>query len=206
MRRLGLVFIGIVLAFGVVAPATAAPPTKSKGTHASANAFWYFTETPAKNTVVNRVWYVGVFAGSDGIWSDLYESVETCVTRGRRTNCTYSSRYGFSDLSDGVFTMDTQGLTEAHLEGTYLLEEYDENRNVISSTPATIVADFVGVGEINENSGRSTYCDQFVCFRTTFEDAYRQAEAYGTVDGVDLGETYDAWLSAGAFREMIREK
>jgi hypothetical protein len=206
MRRFVLLFIGVVLAFGVVAPGMAAPPTKSKGTSASANAFWYFTETPSRNTVVNRVWYVGVFGGSNGIWSDLYEEVETCVTRGRRTNCTYSSRYGFSDLSDGVFTIDEEGLTVAHIEGTYNLETYDEDGNLVSVDPTTIVADFEGIGEIQTSGGRQTYCDQFVCFRTTFEDAFRQAEAYGTVDGFDLGETYDAWLSAGAFREMIREK
>lgn len=206
MRKLGLVVIGVVLALGVVAPATAAPPTRTKSATSSANAFWYFTETPSRNTTVNRVWYVGVFAGTDGIWSDLYESVETCVTRGHRTNCTYTSRYGFSDLSDGVFTIDADGLTEAHIEGTYLLEEYDEEWNVISSEPATIVADLEGIGELYESSGRSTYCDPYFCFRSTFTDASRSAEAYGSVNGFDLGETYDAYLSSGAFREVIREK
>lgn len=206
MRKLGVLFIGMVVALGVAAPGAAAPPTKTKGSSSSANAFWYFTETPAKNTVRNTVWYVGVFAGSDGIWSDLYEEVETCQTRGRRTTCSYSSRYGFSDLSDGVFTIDGEGLTEAHLEGTYVLEQYDENGNLIGSDPTTIVADFQGLGEIQRSGGRTTYCDEFVCFRTTFEDAFRTAEAYGTVDGWDLGETYDAYLSSGAFREMTREK
>jgi hypothetical protein len=206
MRKLGLLFIGVVLALGVVAPSTAAPPTKNKGTNASANAFWYFTETPARNTVVNTVWYVGVYQSSDGIWSDLYQDVSTCVTHGRRESCTYTSRYGFSDLSDGVFTIDADGLTAAHIEGTYNLETYDDNGNAVGSDPTSIVADLEGIGDINTSGGRSTYCDDFACFRITFEDAYRQAEATGTVDGVDLGETYDAFLSAGAFREMIREK
>ena len=206
MKKIVLLFVVVALAVGVVAPSVAAPPQRYKTATASANAFWYFTETPARNTVVNRVWYVGVFSGTDGIWSDLYESVETCVTRGRRTSCTYTSRYGFSDLSDGVFTIDDEGLTEAHIEGTYLLEEYDDEGNFVSSEPVTIVADLEGIGEIYESSGRSTYCDPYFCFRTTFTDASRQAEAYGSVNGEDLGETYDAYLSSGASREVVRDK
>lgn len=206
MRKLGLLFIGVVLALGVVAPSVAAPPTKTKYASSSANAFWHFTETPSRNTVVNRTWYVGVFSSSDGIWSDLYEDVETCVTHGRRTNCTYTSRYGFSDLSDGVFTIDASGLTVAHLEGTYNLETYDENWNVVSSEPTAIVADWEGLGDIEESSGRSTYCDPYFCFRTTFTNSFRYAEATGTVNGADLGETYDAYLSDGASRDVVREK
>ncbi|MFY9586225.1 MAG: hypothetical protein WAT66_02080 [Actinomycetota bacterium] len=206
MRKLGLLFIGVVLALGVIAPANAAKPTRTQSANSSANAFWYFTDSPARNTVRNTVWYVGVFASNDGIWSDLYQDVETCVTRGHRTTCTYTSRYGFSDLSDGVFTIDADGLTVAHVEGTYNLETYDENGNLVSSDPTAIVADFEGIGEIFQNSGRSTYCDQFICFRTTFTDASRSAAATGTVNGADLGETYDAYLSSGASREVVREK
>ncbi len=206
MRKLGLLFIGVLLALGVAVPGNAAKPTRTKTASSSANAFWYFTETPARNTVVNRVWYVGVFASTDGIFSDLYEDVETCVTHGRRTDCTYSSRYGFSDLSDGVFTIDADRLTVAHLEGTYNLETYDENGNLVDSEPTAIVADWEGVGEIQSSSGRSTYCDPYFCFRTTFTNSFRTAEATGTVNGADLGETYDAYLSDGASRDVVREK
>ena len=206
MRKLGVLFIGVVLALGVAVPSIAGPPTRNKYASSSANAFWNSTETPARNTVVYRTWYVGVYASSDGIWSDLYEDVQTCVTHGRRTNCTYTSRYGFSDLSDGVFTVDPDGLTAAHLEGTYNLELYDENGNLVSSEPTAIVADWTGIGEIQSSSGRSTYCDPYACYRTTFSDSYRSAEATGTVNGADLGETYDAWISDGAFTEVIRQK
>lgn len=206
MRKIGLLFIGVVLALGVVAPVNAAKPTRTTTESASANAFWYSTETPARNTVVNRVWYVGVFVDQYGVFSDLYEDVETCVTRGRRTTCTYSSRYGFSDLSDGVFTIDRDGLTVAHLAATYNLERYDDRGNLVGTDPTAIVADWEGIGDIETSSGRSTYCDPYFCFRSTFTNSFRTAEATGTVNGVDLGETYDAYLSDGASRDVERQK
>jgi hypothetical protein len=206
MRKIGLLFIGLVVALGVVAPSVAAPPTRTTSESASANAFWYFTEHPNSRTTVNRTWYVGVFVDQYGTFSDLYEDVETCVTRGRRTNCTYSSRYGFSDLSDGVFTIDREGLTESHLEATYNLERYDDNGNLVDSEPVAIVADWEGIGDIQTSSGKSTYCDPYFCFRSTFTNSFRSAEATGTVNGADLGETYDAYLSDGASRDVERQK
>jgi hypothetical protein len=206
MRKLGLLIIGVVLALGVVAPATAAPPEKYKYASSSANAFWYFTDQPARNVTVNTTWYVGVYQSTDGTFSDLYVDTETCRTAGRRVSCTYTSKYGFSDLSGAVFTIDTTGLTAAHLEATYDLQTFDDNGNVTSTEPSAIVADWEGIGDIESSSGKFSYCDQYACSRTTFTNDFRYAEATGSVNGSDLGETYDAYLSNGAERDFYRAK
>jgi len=206
MRKVFTLGFGVVLAVSLAAPSYAAKPTKTIYASSSANAFWYSTEQVSRNTVRNTTWYLGVYSSTDGIFSDLYQDVETCRFSRRSVTCSYTSRYGASDLSDGAFTMDAEGLTAAHIEGTYVLEEYDSNGRLVGSTPTTAVADLEGIGDIQTNGGKSTYCDNFICIRTTFSDSFRQAEATGSVNGVDLGETYDAYLSNSSATEIDRLK
>jgi hypothetical protein len=195
MRRSILLVLASSLVLAVGAPAEAAKPTRTVHDSVSANAFWYFEEQPSRNTIVRTTWYVGVYRSTDGIWSDLYVDTSTCTIGPRGEKCTYGSKFGFSDLSTGTFTINEDGLTAAHLEETYLLQSWDERGETSESTPATIVADWTGIGDLQENSGRSSYCDQFWCSKSTWDEAFRSAEASGTVNGDDLGETYDAYLS-----------
>ena len=195
MRRIILLALASSFVLALGGPADAAKPTRTVHDSVSANAFWYFEEQPARNTIVRTTWYVGVYSSTDGTWSDLYVDTSTCTIGRRGETCTYESRFGFSDLSGGSFSIDADGLTSAHLEETYLLQSWDEKGEATDAVPTTIVADWTGVGQIEENSGRSSYCDNFWCSRSTWDEASRSAEAVGVVDGDDLGETYDAYLS-----------
>lgn len=47
---------------------------------------------------------------------------------------------------------------------------------------------------------RNSFKSGCFSYRERFTEANRSAGATGTVEGADLGETYDAWLSAGATR------
>jgi hypothetical protein len=207
MRKLLILFLGAFLTLGLAAPSQAAKPTRSTYASSSTNAFWYFTDQIARNTTRDTVWYVGAYVDQDGaVFSDLYVETETCRTARNRVTCEFSSKYGYSDLSDGVFSLDATNLTAAHIEGTYALEEYDSRGRLVSSTPTSIVADITGIGDIQTSGGKSTYCDPFVCIRSTFADRFRQAVASGTVNGTDLGETYDANIANSTYTEVDRLK
>ena len=195
MRRSILLVLASSLVLALGAPAEAAKPTRTTYDAVNANAFWYFEEQVSANTVKRTTWYVGVSQSSEGTWSDLYVDTSTCTVGRRGERCTYESLFGFTDLSGGTFTIDEDGLTGAHLEETYLLQSW-ENGEPTEGVPTTIVADWTGVGELQENSGRSSYCDNFWCSRSTWDEASRSAEAVGVVNGEELGETYDAYLSS----------
>jgi hypothetical protein len=207
MRKLFVLVLCVLMTVGLAAPSRAAKPTRSTYASSSVNAFWYFSDQIARNTTRDTVWYVGAYVDQDGaVFSDLYVETQTCRSVRNRTTCEFSSKYGYSDLSDGVFTLDTVNLTAAHIEGTYVLEEYDSRGRLIGSTPTSIVADIEGTGDIQNSGGKSTYCDPFICIRSTFVDRFRQAEATGTVNGTDLGETYDANIANSTYTEVDRLK
>lgn len=206
MRRWILLALASAFVLAVGAPAQAAKPTKTTYDSVSANAFWTTEEQLSPTTVKRTTWYVGVYQSSDGTFSDLYLDTSTCTQTLRGESCTYEFMSGYSDLSEAEFTIDREDLTGAHLEETYLLESWDKDGNMSESFPATIVADWTGVGEIERNSGKSSYCDKYVCYKSTFEDAFRSAEAFGTVNGEDLGETYDAYLSSSHHESMEWQK
>ena len=206
MRRWILLSLASALVLAVGAPAHAAKPTKTIYDAVSANAFWTTEDQLSPTTVRRTTWYVGVYRSTDGTFSDLYVDTSTCTLGPRGENCTYESMSGYSDLSNAVFTMDGDDLTVAHLEETYLLESWDMDGNPSEPFPATIVADWTGVGEIERNSGKSSYCDKYVCYKSTFDDAFRSAEVVGTVNGEDLGETYDAYLSTSHSESMEWQK
>lgn len=196
MRRsiMLLLVSATVLALG--APAEAAKPVKTTYDSVNANAFWYFEEQLSPATVKRTTWYVGVYRSTDGTFSDLYVETATCTTGKRGESCTWESLYGYSDLSgDGEFTIDEQDLTSAHLAETYLLQSFDEKGEPAEEMSASIVADWTGIDDIEENSGKSSYCDDYFCSKSTWDEAFRSAEADATVNGEELGETYDAWLA-----------
>lgn len=206
MRRWILLTLVSAFVLALGAPAQAAKPTKTTYDSVSANAFWTTEEQLSPTTIERTTWYVGVYQSTDGTFSDLYVDTSTCTQGPRGENCTYESMSGYSDLSNAVFTIDDENLTVAHLEETYLLESWDKDGNPSESFPATIVADWTGVGEIERNSGKSSYCDKYFCYKSTFEDAFRSAEAVGTVNGENLGETYDAYLSSHHSESMEWQK
>lgn len=206
MRRIVLLALGVVLAAALAAPTAAAPPVKSKSKTASANAFWYSTQTLSRSSYRSTVWYVGVFSSTEGTWSDLYQEVATCRVTRRGDVCDYEFRIGFSDLAGQTFTLDSRGLTTAHIDATYdLYESFDEEGNPIgTATPTHIVADWTGIGDTSQERFSSTVRTECATFRWTFNGLFRSAEATGSVNGVDLGETYDAWLSSGTSSSFER--
>lgn len=206
MRRWILLTLASALVLAIGAPAQAAKPTKTTYDSVSANAFWTTEEQLSPTTIKRTTWYVGVYQSTDGTFSDLYVDTSTCTQGRRGESCTYESMSGYSDLTEAVFTIDGEELTSAHLEETYLLESWDKDGNPSEPVPATIVADWTGIGEIDRNSGKSSYCDSYFCYRSRFEDAIRSAEAVGTVNGEDLGETYDASLSSSHYESMEWQK
>jgi hypothetical protein len=198
LSALGIISAGPALA---AAPTpTPAPKPGGKTTFEShnANAFWYFSEQISKTVRKDTTWYLGAYQSTDGSFSDLYRTVTICTAAKRGgEHCTSSNAYGAIDLSEATFSMDATGLTFAHLEGTYPLQETDEQGNPIGDpVPTSAVADWTGVDQIQLSHGSSTYCDASGCFFDKWEAGYRAADATGTIDGsLALGSTDDANLS-----------
>lgn len=201
MRKLFVLALGCSMLLGIAAPAHAGKPTRTTYSSASANAFWYSFEQVSRTTTRSTVWYVGVYASTDGTFSDLYREITTC----RRDRCSSVFAIGFSDLSNDVFTIDSSGLMGAHIDATYVLESFDDSRRSTGTTETVhIVADWEGVGTVEQNGGSYSYRDDFISIRATFEDAFRAAEATGSVNDADLGETYDAYLAASTSTSVER--
>lgn len=207
MRRSILLVLAAAFVLGIAAPAQA-KPTKTVYDSVNANAFWTSVEQVSATQTVRTTWYVGVYKSTDGTFSDLYVETATCTSAAtpKEEDCTYEYMSGYTDLSTGVFTIDEADLTTAHLEETYLLQSWDENGNPVDEMTASIVTDWTGEGETHRNSGKSSYCDSFTCYKSRFEEASRSAEAVGTINGDDLGETYDAWLSTWHSESMEWQK
>lgn len=206
MRKLAIAVLTVALTVGLAGPASAAKPTRTISSSSTAQAFWYTFEQLNKSTTRNSVWYVGVYTSSDGNYSDLYREEDTCRTSRRHTTCSSTFSFGDIDLSSGTFTMDST-FSSAHLEATYQLQTTDQQGNPIGGPVATaVVTDWTGVGDLQTNGGRSSYCDQFICTRSTFSDSFRQAEATGSINSVDLGDTYDAFMAGDTSTTIERLK
>lgn len=199
MRRLLALLVGATLAASIALPATAKKPVRDGYESVSANAFWYTNENLGGGSTRTTVWYVGVYKSGIDVFADLYEDVYVCDAA---ENCTTeSSRFGYSDLSDGTFTIDSADLTAAHIDAVFDLQAYDENWEPVGDPePTHIVADWTGDGDLMKGRGSFTWKQKCFSYRERFRDASRSAEATGMVGTMDLGETYDAWLSAGSTR------
>ena len=203
MRKLAILALAIAMLTFAAGPAQASKPTKTRSTNASANAFWYSTESISATSYRSTVWYVGVYQSSEGTFSDLYVDTLICEVTPPEDTCTSeSSRYGFSDLARQTFTID-ESLTSSHLDAVYDLQEYDADFNPVGDPVAThIVADWTGIGSLYRE--KSSYSVHTPCgvLRYTSQGVNRSAEATGSVDGADLGETYDAYLATGTSRSF----
>jgi hypothetical protein len=206
MRKVAILALAIALLAVATGSAQAGKPTKTRSADSSANAFWYTTEWLSETTYRSTVWYVGVYQSSEGVFSDLYFDSSICDVTPPEDTCTSeSSRYGFSDLAGQTFTIDVKGLMSAHLDAVYDLQAYDADFNPVGDPVAThIVTDWTGIGSMSRE--KSSYSLHTPCgvIRYKSNGVNRSAEATGSLDGSDLGETYDAYLAKGASRSMER--
>jgi hypothetical protein len=203
MRKLAILTLAIALLAGAAGQARASKPTKS--INVSASAFWYTTEPLSATTYRSTVWYIGVYQSSgEDTFSDLYFESSICEVAPPEDECTFeSSRYGFSDLAGQTFTIDAKGLTTAHLDAVYDLQAVDADFNPIGDPVAThIVADWTGLGSYSRE--KSSYSIHTPCgiVRYSSKGVSRSGEATGSLDGTDLGETYDAYLASGTSRSF----
>lgn len=205
MRKIAILAFAIALLALAAGPAQASKPTKTRSADVSANAFWYTTEWLSETSYRSTVWYVGVYQSSEDTFSDLYFDSSICEVTPPEDTCTFeSSRYGFSDLSGETFTIDAKSLTSAHLDAVYDLQEYDGEFNPVGDPVAThIVTDWTGVGS-SLSREKSSYSVHTPCgvIRYTSKGVSLAAEATGSLDGTDLGETYDAYLATGISRSF----
>jgi hypothetical protein len=202
MRKVAILTLAIALLAVAAGSAQASKPTRTRSASVSANAFWYTTEWLSATSYRSTVWYVGVYQETGETYSDLYFDSSICEVTPPEDTCTSeSSRYGFSDLNGDTFTIDAKGLTSAHLDAVYDLQAFDADFNPIGDPVAThIVTDWTGVGSLSRE--KSSYSIHTPCgvFRYTSKGVNRGAEATGSLDGTDLGETYDAYLARGSWR------
>ena len=202
MRAKLLSICAVLLVLCVAAPATAAKPSRYNTKEASANAFWYETQQVSKNTTRSVVTYVGVYESSDGdsAYADVYRDVETCKVTKRSEECDYTSElYGEAYLSGDEFSI-ADDLSSAHLDADF--ELYSDSGD--STGTVHVVTDWTGIGEVD--SSRETYNFHSDCFsyRQTYNSSNRSAEAEGSLDDADLGETYDAWIGISSSRSTER--
>jgi hypothetical protein len=206
MRKVAILALAIALLAVAAGPAQGSKPTKTKSTNVSANAFWYTTEWLSATSYRSTVWYVGVYESSEETFSDLYFDSSICEVTPPEDTCSFeSSRYGFSDLTGQTFTIDAKDLTTAHLDAVFDLQAYDADFNPVGDPVATpVVTDWTGVGSSYRD--KSSYSVHTPCglIRYTSKGVSRSAEATGSLDGTDLGETYDAYLATGSSRSVER--
>jgi hypothetical protein len=206
MRRIAAIALGVACLLALAAPAGAADRYQSS----VINVYWHYQEPLAANAYRQTTWYVGAYEGPDGIWSDLYQDVSVCVRLGpQNTRCRLESfRVGYSNLDrpGEYYTIDRQGLTEAHLRGLYMLESYDEFGNRRGSAePAVIVTDVLGVGELTRSQEMHVYHSGCRYYVTATKGLSRDMVATGTLNGQDLGETSDGFLANNATRTYYHE-
>ncbi|MCA1834556.1 MAG: hypothetical protein ABR548_15715 [Actinomycetota bacterium] len=203
LKKLFVCALAVAAVFAIASPASAAKPTKTTYSSATANAFWYFSDQLSNNTTRDVVWYIGAYRDDYGTWSDLYRTTTTCRYTGTKSRCTESFAYGAIDNAN--FTMASD-LSSGHIDGTYVLEVYDANKRRSGTETVDAVTDLEGAGAIQTDSNSYTYKDDFISIRGTFTGSWRPAEADATVNGVSLGETYDANLSNSTQTETQRTK
>jgi hypothetical protein len=202
MRKVAIVVLAIALLAVAASSAQAGKPTKTRSTSLSANAFWHTTEWLSATSYRSTVWYVGVYQDTEETFSDLYYDSSICEVTPPEDECTSeSSRYGFSDLAGQTFTIDAKGLTSAHLDAVYDLQAYDSDFDPVGDPVAThIVTDWTGVGSLSRE--KSSYSLHTPCGLVRYKSngVSRSAEATGSLDGTDLGQTDDAYLAKYASR------
>jgi hypothetical protein len=199
MRRVWLTALTAALVIVLAGPGQAVELSHERSKGGSANAFWYTKKNISATHYRFTTWYVGVFAGSDGAWSDLYQEVDVCRRRPGRDRCRLVKyRIGVIDLTGEGDSFTVEGKAQsADLVATYPLQEYDSDwKKVGKPVPTLIETHFEGVGDLNRSTYREEYNSGCSVWRYTFRGTSRAAVATGVVDGTrDLGATDQAYIS-----------
>jgi hypothetical protein len=206
MRVKALLICAALLVVASAAPAEARRPNRYESEDASANAFWYQTEQLSKSSYQTVVTYVGVYESSDGegAWADVYRDVERCRVTRRGEDCQYVSEfYADAFLSPDQFSI-AEDLSSAHLDAVFELYSYDDRGRNTGSDSIHVVTDWSGVGEVDESRETYTFHSDCFSYRSTYDSTSRSAEATGSVDEEDLGQTSDAWLGYSSSRSTER--
>jgi hypothetical protein len=210
MRKLFVAALSAGLIAGLAAPAQAAERTHYESS--GANAYWNSRRVVRPGVVDRTTWYVGIYAGTEGVWSDAYKDTVRCVRldSGKRRCRLRSSLFGvIEDLGDGTFTIDADGLTVADLDVTYPLQQRDPETfdPVGEVVPTHIVTHWEGIGDLDASESKSSYKTDCYWSRSTDEYRFRGAEATGTVrDKLDLGETYNGYLSWSSSTTVYQDR
>jgi hypothetical protein len=206
MRKATIVAFVIALSAIAAGPALAGKPTNTKSYDRGANAFWYTKQWLSATHYRSTVWYVGVYQSSDGTFSDLYFDSSVCEVTPPEDTCRIEfSRYGFRRLRGDAFTIDAKRLASAHLDAVYRLQAYDADYNPVGDPVRThIVTDWTGIGSLTRE--QSSYSLHTPCgtIRYRTNGISRLAEATGSLEGTDLGETDDGYLAKGVSRSIDR--
>jgi len=111
----------------------------------------------------------------------------------------YSYKSGSTYTTDDVFKMsknlDSASLSEIEMQVYYY--SYDEMGGYTSGTETLRVkADWTGVGELDERS--TTYSVKDGDYTSKVSETYlsREAKATGSINGINLGDSFYAWLSS----------
>ena len=199
MRRVWLAALTAALVLVLAGPGQAVDLSHDRSKGGSANAFWYKKKNLSATKYRFTTWYVGVFASSDGAWSDLYQEVDVCRRRPGRDRCRLVKyRIGIIDLTGEGDTFTVAGRARsADLAATYPLQEYDSDwKKVGRPVPTLIEAHFEGVGDLS----RSTYTEEYNSgcsrWRYTFRGTSRAAISTATLDGTrSIGSTDHAYIA-----------
>jgi hypothetical protein len=121
--------------------------------------------------------------------------------------CTNESfAVGYKELTRAEFFIDETRLNTGFIDATYDLATYDEKGGPAGDpVPTHIRADFEGEGPIDRTKVTEVYEDENFIWKFTFHGFFRLAEAHGWIDGVDIGETYDAYMSLSTSAETKRK-
>jgi hypothetical protein len=153
---------------------------------------------------------VGVFAYVDrhgtSYYSDLYKEVDFCRQASNGDRCTSQSfAYGDSNISKPgeSYTVDSDGLTTAHVVARYKLQRYDNDGNPIGSpVPHAVDATWTGRGDIQKSHQKYSYHQGCTHFTTTIKGKFRRATGTGMLDSRQLGSTRDAFIATDAGLEV----
>jgi hypothetical protein len=201
------VLLGVGLLMSMASPAGAIERVSKAQ---SLNAFWYSSVTTGPKSFQQTTWYVGAFHTTGrygGTFSDLYRSVDNCRSTKRGTICTpVSFDVGYKELTKDEFYIDQTRLESGWIEATYDLQSYDATGNPVGvAYPTHILAQLEGTGDIERYHDKYVYEDSHFVFTFEFRNFFRTGEAHGWIDGVDIGETYEAYLSLNTNAESKRK-
>lgn len=210
MRRSIVTLIAGALIAGLAAPAFA-EPQRSSYESVSANAFWHKRRVVEPGVVDRITWYIGIYWSTDSVWSDVYKDVVRCrrLDDGRRRCRTIQSIYGdITDLGDGTFTYDQEGLTQAYLEATYPLQARDPRTGepIGDVKPTRVTTSFVGTGELSSDEGVYTFRNDCMFTREEYAYSSRPATATGSVGALTLTETADAYLNESSYTSFVNNR